>query len=30
MLAACEETIARNVTANLYVRHLKQIFPVAG
>ncbi len=30
MLAACEETIARNVTANLYERHLKQIFPVTG
>jgi len=29
-LAACEETIARNVTANLYERHLKRIFPTAG
>jgi len=27
MLDACEETIARNVTANLYERHLKLIFP---
>jgi hypothetical protein len=27
MLDACEKSIARNVTANLYQRHLKQIFP---
>jgi hypothetical protein len=27
MLDACEESIARNVTANLYERHLKPIFP---
>jgi hypothetical protein len=26
MLAACEPTIARNVTANLYERHLKPLF----
>jgi len=27
MVDACEETIGRNVTANLYERHLKPIFP---
>jgi tagaturonate epimerase len=26
MLEACEETVARNVTENLYERHVKQIF----
>ena len=27
MLAACEATVARNVTTNLYDRHLKQDLP---
>ncbi|MBZ5497393.1 MAG: tagaturonate epimerase family protein [Acidobacteriia bacterium] len=27
MLDACEDTIARNVTANLYERHLRLLFP---
>ena len=26
MLDACEESISRNVTANLYERHIKPIF----
>ena len=27
MLDACEESIARNVTLNLYERHIARVFP---
>jgi hypothetical protein len=30
MLEACEATIARNVTENLYERHLKPLFGGGG
>ena len=30
MLEACESTIARNVTENLYERHLKPLFVDKG